>query len=131
MKYLRMLLIIGVLFISCDDTEEYDYLQGRWEARWKMDQPDELKDLKPSQFEMNGVWDFHSSDSVTISAFGREDCILGEDTLVHTQRWYMSNDTIYMKNENDAIGLMCKVLEGDGQAVKLQILPDVHIFLSR
>ena len=43
----------------------------------------------------------------------------------------MSNDTILMKNEKETIGLMCKVLEGNESAVKLQILPDVHVFLSR
>ena len=131
MKQLRILLLITVLLASCDDTKDYGYLQGKWNARWEMDQPEELKDLNASQFTMDGTWEFHDSKSVTISAFGRVDCILGEDTLIHTQSWYMSNDTILMKNENEAIGLMCKVLEGNDKAVKLQILPDVHIFLSR
>lgn len=131
MRQFGIVLILMLLFAACDSKDDYSYLQGKWKARWEMDQPEELKDLNPSQFVMDGTWEFHSSESVTISAFGRKDCILGEDTLIHTQNWYMSNDTILMKNENEAIGLMCKVMEGNNEAVKLQILPDVHIFLSR
>ncbi|MEL7147111.1 MAG: hypothetical protein AAFO69_12130, partial [Bacteroidota bacterium] len=131
MRYLKILLLFVVFLASCDSSEDYGYLQGKWTARWEMDQPNELKHMDASQFTMDGTWEFHDSKSVTISAFGRQDCILGEDTLIHTQQWYMSNDSILMKNDNGAIGLMCKVLEGNENAVKLQLLPDVHVFLSR
>ena len=127
-----LFLLSAIWVMSCSSSEDqYSYLEGKWNARWEMDQPAEMSNLDKAQFSMDGQWEFHDEETVTIAAYGREGCILGEDTLIHTQQWYMSGDTIHMKSENQIAGLLFKVLEGNESDVKLQVLPDVHVYLSR
>ena len=86
--------------------------------------------MEDMAFEMNGSFDF-AGDSLTITANGFDGCIFQADTLVHTQGWYVSNDTLFLVNEPGSLGMNYQVVSQDASGIKLQLLKDIFVTLSK
>ncbi len=80
---------------------------------------------------MNGVWEFNNGEEMSITTYGFKGCIFGEDTLKHSQNWKISNDTIYLLNDEEIASLTCKILSQDDSNIKLQLYSDIYVNLTK
>ncbi|MCV9388257.1 hypothetical protein [Reichenbachiella ulvae] len=104
---------------------------GKWDVQW-VTTPDESAQVSPdTNYTMNGVFDIKKDGKITISAYGYENCIFGKDTLVHTLQWEMYGDTLNVKNKGDEFGMPYKILQATSDRVKLQLVEDVFLILSK
>ncbi|MEQ6119913.1 lipocalin family protein [Reichenbachiella sp. MALMAid0571] len=104
---------------------------GKWQAQWVTD-PSSYPDVDPSvNFTMNGKFEFDSKGKVTISAYGYKGCIFSSDTLVHSLNWKLKNDTLQLVNENDVHGMTYSVLNLSTEKMKLQLMDDIFLNLSK
>ncbi len=108
-----------------------DDVVGTWLARWQTD-PASYPDVDSSiQFTMNGQFRFDKKGKVTISAYGHEKCIFSSDTLTHSLNWKLSNDTLQLVNENDIHGMAYTVLNLNSSQMKLQLMDDIFLELTK
>ena len=79
---------------------------------------------------MNGNFIF-IGDSLTVIANGYPGCIFGIDTIQHTQRWELKNDSLHLISENNFRGISYKVESIDAGAIELKLMDDIFITLNR
>ena len=127
------LIVAGALFlISCGTgTEKKEGMLGPWSAKWETLESSYPDVKNVSSFTMEGVWTFNEDSTVTVEAFGFEGCIFGEDTISHTQRWSMKNDTLNLLNEGNVPGMSYSVLSNQDNKIKLQLMSDIFIYLEK
>ncbi|WP_422361018.1 hypothetical protein [Reichenbachiella sp.] len=140
MKKIRLTLaLIVALFsiYSCDSTKEKtaeiaEGLVGDWNVQW-VTYPDKTAPANDSiNYTMNGEMNIKSDGKITINAFGYKNCIFGADTLVHTLNWEVPSDTLLnLTNDGDKYGIPYTILEVANNKVKLQLVDDVYLFLTK
>lgn len=108
-----------------------DFFYGEWTAQWITDPESYPDTLTVASYSMDGKWVFNKDETMSIAAYGFKGCIFGEDTIVNSQNWLVSNDTIMMLNDQKIASLTCKIVSMSQQAVKLQLLPDIYVNLTR
>ena len=134
---------LTLLFVACNQstkpaTDEEnlaenpkEFFHGEWTAQW-VTYPESYPDtLAVESFSMDGKWTFNKDQTMSIAAYGFKGCIFGEDTIVNSQNWLVSNDTIMMMNDQKIASLTCKIVNKSQNSVKLQLLPDIYVNLTR
>lgn len=132
---MRILSICLLLFIAaCKTTKETvvaPIFSGQWRAQWDTD-PSGFGDAPSSSiFTMDGYFSFSGADDVTVTAYGFPGCIFSSDTLSHTLKWKISNDTLSLINEGDVYGINYQIKELTDRKILLQLMDDIYITLER
>lgn len=123
-------IITMAVFTSCAESP-HSYVHGEWKARWETDPGSYPDSLTVASYSMDGKWIFNDDQTMSIAAYGFDGCIFGEDTLYHTQNWEVKNDTIFMMTDQKVASLTCKIVEKTDNAIKLQLLPDIFVQLTK
>ena len=123
MKKIIPLSLIIFSLLSCSDEVK---LQGTWDAVWETS-PESFGEIAGIEsFIMNGKFIFHG-DSITIIAHGYKGCVFGVDTIQHSQKWNMQNDTLYLVNEGNLQGISYFVKSKHETSIELQLMEDIFI----
>ena len=132
-----VLLIIVLFNSSCEfgkesSSEKAKLLVGDWKVQWVTD-PASYPDADPAtNFTMNGEFLIRENGKITINANGYENCIFSTDTLSHTLNWTLVGDTtLSLTNEGDANGLTYQVMQITDNKVKLQLMDDIYLHLTK
>ncbi|MEM9341129.1 MAG: hypothetical protein AAGA66_20520, partial [Bacteroidota bacterium] len=131
-KNLYFLLIACTLFACTSTTSEKprpSEWHGNWKARWET-LPESYPGIENMEFYMNGNFTF-TSDSLTVKADGFDGCIFNTDTLIHTQSWYVSNDTLFLLNDPELVGMTYKVKSKATDKIELQLMEDIFVTLEK
>ena len=124
------LLLILLAIVSCTPSKE-EMLVGDWKVQWVTDPASYPGVDEATNFTMNGEFLVSESGDITINAYGYVDCIFGVDTLSHTQKWKIINDTLSLFNTPGEHGMTYKILEISEEKIKLQQLDDIFLFLTK
>jgi len=133
-KKIAITILSAFVFYSCSTstTEEVnrpDSWMGEWNAEWETP-PESYPDLVDMEFYMEGKFVF-TSDSLTVINNGYPGCIFAVDTLEHTQSWRISNDTLVSYNDLSTPGMTYKVQYLSEDLIKLQLMEDIFVTLSK
>jgi len=123
-----------VTMVACSTPSENESKQpsewhGSWKAEWETP-PESYPEVEDMEFYMDGSFVF-TTDSLTVTANGYPECIFNVDTLSHTQLWYVSNDTLYLINDPETPGMTYRVASKSEDRIKLQLMEDIFVTLSR
>ncbi|SNS48277.1 hypothetical protein SAMN05421640_0334 [Ekhidna lutea] len=102
---------------------------GEWLAEWETP-PESYPGIEDMEFYMNGSFRF-TADSLTVTANGYPDCIFNVDTLSHTQSWYVSSDSLFLVNEPGSPGMTYRVASKSEDRIKLQLMDDIFVTLTK
>lgn len=136
MKFIRasfLSLAISMIGYSCTDQQKDETrstLMGKWTALWETDPASFPGVTNIESFKMDGEIIFHA-DSVQINAFGFPGCIFSADTLRHSLKWKISNDTLNFLNEDDIYGMSYTIKEIQENNVRLQLMDDIFLTLKK
>ena len=125
--------LISTAFLMCfcsNGDQPGQILEGKWKATWKTSReafPEVGEDIS---FSMEGWVDFESDD-VTITAYGYPGCIFSADTLQHSQKWVLKNDTLEMLNEGDVRGISYLLKQKSEDSIELVLMGDIYVSLTR
>lgn len=100
---------------------------GVWNARWETD-PGGIEGF--TTFTMPGVISF-DEDKVHIQMYGSEGCIFTSDTLDNSLFWEISSDSLVLTNDENSRGIVYLIREAGPDRIKLQLLEDIFITLTR
>ena len=133
LKY-QLLLVVSLCFLGAcsQSTSEgsQNILSGIWTAQWDTD-PGAFPEVSDASiYTMNGSFNF-VGEEVTVTAFGFPGCIFSTDTLSHSLNWILKNDTLSLVNEGDIYGMTYRVLDLNDKQVRLQLMDDITVTLSR
>jgi hypothetical protein len=143
-------LLIGffsfVVIVSCDNgdikrsepgtseispLDKENMLLGSWEAKWETQGEafsitDEYKNLS-----MKGKIHFKENGKVKIQAFGYQGCVFMSDTMINELRYVLTGDTISLLAEDENFGLPYHIIEAHHNMVKLILMEDIALTLTR
>jgi hypothetical protein len=127
----RIPLLLLVIAFACQPSDSTtEAWQGEWDAKWKTD-PSVYGDLAGLMaFEMNGKFTF-DGDKATVTAYGFDGCIFNSDTIEHTQNWVLRSDTLELQNQPGEPGIQYKVLNQTDKEIRLQLVDDIFITLTK
>ena len=125
-KIIPLSLMIFSLF-SCSDELK---LEGAWDAIWETSPESFGKINGIENFTMNGKFIFHG-DYITIIAHGYKGCIFGVDTIKHSQKWKVQNDTLYLLNKTNLRGISYFIRSKNEDFIELQLMEDIFIHLEK
>lgn len=134
LKIFVFVAITSTLLLSCKKDREQKVdnpILGKWVAQWDADEVSFPEAAPNSIFTMNGSFEFIDAQKVTVTAFGFPGCIFSADTLVHTLEWTRLGDTLNLVNEGEKYGIMYKILQLSDTKMKLQLMEDIHITLTK
>lgn len=123
------LIVLGLTFCTEKETTQ-KALQGKWKADWTTSKeafPDVSNDVA---LTMEG-WVEFTNDEVTITAYGYPGCIFSTDTLRHSQKWQLKNDTLELLNDGDLRGITYMVKEKADDHIQLVLMGDIFLDLTR
>ena len=133
MKTNLLTLLIAVFFLGCTSStsETPTYMIGAWNAKWETfaESYPGVTDIK--SFTMDGKWTFSDDGEITVAAYGFDGCIFGEDTIIHTQNWTVSNDTLNLINNDQVHGMTYKIVSQSDDKIKLQLMKDIFVHLEK
>lgn len=124
-------LIVCFLVFACGDLNERPLdFNGTWQAKWSTDAED-FKSLGDKfTLTMDGYFVFEA-DSVSIIAQGFPGCIFGEDTLVNTQSWEYTTDSLHLILPGGNRGLSYVISDKSKDKFKLTLMDDIEIELVK
>jgi hypothetical protein len=131
-KFIPALLII---MTACGSSKENKASQrpaemiGTWSAKWETP-PESYPEMVDTEFSMNGEFTF-SKDSLKIENNGYPGCIFNVDTIAHTQSWYVANDTLFLYNEPEVLGMSYLIKSMSQNTIELQLMDDIFVTLSK
>ena len=125
-KIIPLSFMIFSLF-SCSDELK---LEGTWDAIWETSPESFGKINGIENFTMNGKFIFHD-DSITIIAHGYKGCVFGVDTIKHSQKWKVQNDTLYLLNKTNLRGISYFIRSKNEDFIELQLMEDIFIHLKK
>jgi len=128
----RLILLSCVVLGACSTPSEKEAWQGIWKAKWEIDRNSPGYEIIPADyaFSMTGSFEFQG-DQVTISANGFPKCVFQVDTSVYTQSWKVNNDTLELLPKPGEFGLQYKILEQTSEKIRLQLVDDIFITLTK
>ncbi|WP_425389753.1 hypothetical protein [Ekhidna sp.] len=133
MKKLPFILFIIVCSCTSPSSEKANLRpsewQGTWVAEWETP-PESYPGIEDMEFYMDGRFIFNE-DSLTKVVYGYPGCIFAIDTLSHTQSWYVSNDTLFLVNGPDSPGMTYRVSSKSESRIKLQLMDDIFVTLTK
>jgi len=133
MKKIYFLMIVSIMACSRSATEKTTNRPPEWVGTWKAEwetPPESYPGIEDMEFYMNGAFVF-TPDSLTVTANGYPGCIFNVDTLSHTQSWFVANDTLFLVNNPKSPGITYKIVDKKEDRVKLQLLEDIFVTLTR
>lgn len=123
-------LVASVFLFGCKNDKS-SQLEGEWKVQWITD-PASYPDVDASMnFTMNGKFTFRTNGKLSIDAYGYENCIFSNDTLNHSLNWELKNDSLNTYNDKDMHGISYRVTEMSDSKVKLQMMEDIYLHLTR
>jgi len=133
-KKINLISLAIIVLTACTSTpsEEInrpDSWVGEWNAAWETP-PESYPDLVDMEFYMEGKFIF-TKDSLTVINNGYPGCIFAVDTLKHTQSWKISNDTLVSYNDITTPGMTYKVRYRSDERIRLQLMGDIFVTLTR
>lgn len=130
-KLIPILLIVAACSSSKEDAARNRPAEfvGVWSAKWETP-AESYPDLTETEFYMNGEFTF-TSDSLTIENNGFPGCIFNVDTIAHTQSWYVSNDTLFLYNDPEVLGMSYVIKNKTNSNMELQLMDDIFVTLSK
>lgn len=131
MRALSLLMLVFV-WASCStsSSERPAQWMGEWSAQWETD-PASFPDTDGiTSYTMPGKITF-DANKVNIQAYGFEGCVFSKDTLDHTLSWKVSNDSLILINEENAPGMIYQIKECSDDRIKLQLMEDIFLTLSK
>lgn len=134
MKKLFPLLLVIAAACTSNSEKEKEYnrptnMIGIWTAKWETP-PESYPDLADTEFFMNGEFSF-TKDSLTIENNGFPGCIFNIDTIAHTQSWYVSNDSLYLFNDPEVLGMSYQIKSKTDNKIELQLMDDIFVTLTK
>lgn len=130
-------ILMTLLLGACDSSKNKskqiaDGLVGDWKVQW-VTYPDQSATSNDGvNYTMNGLMNIEANGKITINAYGYEGCIFGTDTLIHTLNWEVPSDTVLnLTNDGDKYGIPYAINEFSKGKVKLQLVEDVYLFLTK
>lgn len=108
--------------------ETGNFLVGAWDAEWSASP--ELSD-DPMGLKMHGKIDFQDNGEVEIIAYGFEGCIFMSDTMTNNLSYTIEGNVVNLHAEGDAFGLPYQVKEKQNNEVKLLLMDDIWLTLTR
>lgn len=125
------LLVFIALAGSCSEGDSNSkVLEGRWKATWQTSYEAFPGVGNEVSLTMDGWIDFNN-DQVTVTAYGYPGCIFSSDTLRHSQKWLLKNDTLELINEGDLHGISYYLKHMSKDTVELVLMGDIFLRLSR
>lgn len=130
-KLIPILLIVAACGSEKEDAkkERPSEFVGVWSAKWETP-AESYPDLTDTEFYMNGEFTF-TGDSLTIENNGFPGCIFNVDTIAHTQSWYVSNDTLFLYNDPEVLGMSYQIKAKTEGKIELQLMDDIFVTLSK
>lgn len=131
----KLLIILLSAFVACSSPNEENSVNrpsewyGDWQAEWETPQ-ESYPEVQDMEFYMTGLFAF-TRDSLTKTVNGYPGCIFAIDTLSHTQSWYVSSDTLYLMNGPNSPGMTYRVASKSADRIKLQLMEDIFVTLSK
>jgi len=132
-----VILFVAVIALSCEfgkenSSEKAQLLVGDWKVQWVTD-PASYPDADPAtNFTMNGEFLIRENGKITINANGYKNCIFSTDTLSHTLNWTLAGDTtLSLLNDGDEHGITYQVKQITNTKVKLQLMDDIFLHLTK
>ncbi|WP_424962738.1 hypothetical protein [Ekhidna sp.] len=133
MKKLILVIFIAAFACSSPSNEKTSNRPSEWHGNWKAEwetPPESYPEVEDMEFYMDGSFVF-TADSLTVTANGYPDCIFNVDTLSHTQSWYVSNDTLFLVNDPESPGMTYRVASKSEDRIRLQLMEDIFVTLSK
>ena len=127
MKKIISLTFVILSLLSCSDDHK---LEGTWDAIWETSPESFGKIEGIENFTMNGKFIFNG-DSITIIAHGYKGCVFGVDTIKHSQKWKVQNDTLYLLNKTNLRGISYFIRSKNEDFIELQLMEDIFIHLKK
>ncbi|MEQ8470338.1 MAG: hypothetical protein RIC35_04095 [Marinoscillum sp.] len=127
----NLILPLIVFLAACSSSSEIpEGWEGSWTATWVTD---------PASFEgIEGITDYtmpgkviFDADEVNIKAFGFEGCVFSKDTLDHSLKWKVSNDSLILINDEETPGMVYLIKEKTSDKIKLQLMDDIFLNLEK
>lgn len=120
-----LLSVLVILVLSCCSSSEEEYA-----AVWETDPSSFAGVTDVSDFTMNGKFIF-DGDQVNIQAYGFEGCVFSKDTLDHTLKWKISNDSLITYNDEDTPGMVYTIMDTTGNLIHLKLMDDIFLTLEK
>ncbi|MGL1889577.1 MAG: hypothetical protein OCD76_23890 [Reichenbachiella sp.] len=136
-KHYLLIILLGFSMAACTGTKENTTNEmdatmiGDWNVQWITSPDESMSTDEPINLTMNGKMLIKEDKTITIEAYGYQGCIFGTDTLIHTLNWEINGDTLNLKNLNDEFGIPYVIKDAAEGKVKLQLLDDVFLFLTK
>ena len=127
--------ILVVLLASCSTASRNNERPIEWIGEWKAEwhtppESPSYQGIVDMEFYMDGAFIF-TEDSLTVQNNGYPGCIFAIDTLVHTQLWSISSDTLLTYNDSNNTGMTYQIKSVDKDQIQLQLMDDIFVKLSR
>jgi hypothetical protein len=135
-----------VVLVSCDTGEikssdpeasqispidDEDMLLGSWEAKWETQAEAFSINGEYKNLTMKGKVHFKENGKVKIQAYGYQGCIFMSDTMINELRYILTGDTVSLLAEDENFGLPYHIIEANHNMVKLILMDDIALTLTR
>ena len=129
------LLFVAVVAFSCSSGKKSDETAQEWIGTWKAEwetppESPSYAGIVDMEFYMDGMFVF-TEDSLTVQNNGYPGCIFADDTLKHTQLWRVSEGTLSTFNSLDNPGMTYQIKSIEENRIKLQLMEDIFVTLSK
>ena len=114
---------------STKTLESRNALEGYWKVIWET-LPESYPGMEGMNFKTDGSMNF-TGDSVTITINGFRNCIFNEDTLTNTTQWKISNDTLYLVNDDGEYGMSYIITSMRSSSIDLKLMDDIFLHLTK
>lgn len=132
MKKLNWLVLV-IMFWGCSggsSSEKAVEMDGDWAATWETDSASYAGISGITDYTMSGRFIF-KGDRLNIKAFGFEGCVFNRDTLDHELNWKITGDSLILINEEDVPGMIYQIKSQTDKEIKLQLMEDISLTLTR
>ena len=130
MKRVLAITLLGFLVACSGGGEKPSGWEGEWIATWETD-PASFEGIEGiSDYSMPGMVIF-GPEMVNIKAYGFEGCVFSKDTLDHSLRWRVSNDSLILINDEDTPGMVYQIKEKTTDLIRLQLMEDIFLTLEK
>lgn len=124
MKNILPVILIIIVLTSCSSSKE------EYAAEWETNPASFAGVTDVSDYTMSGKFIF-DGDEVNIQAYGFEGCVFSKDTLNHTLKWKVSNDSLITYNDEETPGMVYLINDTTGNTIHLQLMEDIFLTLKK
>jgi hypothetical protein len=132
-----------VILVSCEsgeiknkDAEAFnsfekeDLLIGTWDAKWETNS-EAFSVNEGYDLSMRGKMYFMEDGKVKIHAYGYKGCIFMSDTMINELQYIVHGDTVNLLADDEKFGLPYQILEMHQKRVKMVLMEDIALTLTR